>query len=285
MAARIDVAGNARYAAGLFRAGAGAMIFALPMMMTQEMWEMGAAMEPWRLAALMLVTLPMLTGLSFYAGFEPTFSLLDNVLDAFAAMAVSAVACAIVLAVFGVLETGLPAQEIAGRLAVLSLAASIGALLADKQFGDRQSEEDETRQRAWSVGNAYASRLFVMAVGAIFLALNIAPTDEVEIIAAQMDPWRAAGLCLMSVVLLHAMLTLADPECRAPLGRPHLLRTAAGYGVCLLLSAFILWCFGRLDDLGASEAAEQIVTLAFPAALGAGAARLILNNGEGERDG
>ena len=51
--------------------------------------------------------------------------------------------------------------------------------------------------------------------------------------------------------------------------------TLAGYGVALLVSAFTLWAFGRLDG-GVSDAVRSIVVLAFPAALGAAIARLVV---------
>ena len=57
--AKIDLACNLRYAAGLGRALLGAMIFALPLMMTMEMWEFGVTIEPLRQATTLLLSLPM----------------------------------------------------------------------------------------------------------------------------------------------------------------------------------------------------------------------------------
>jgi uncharacterized membrane protein len=82
MRSLLDRKCNAEYAGGLLRALLGAMVFALPLLMTMEMWELGASMDRLRLALLLLVTLPMLVALSFYAGFERTFSITDNILDA-----------------------------------------------------------------------------------------------------------------------------------------------------------------------------------------------------------
>jgi putative integral membrane protein (TIGR02587 family) len=265
---------NVRYAQGLMRALLGAMIFALPLTMTMEMWQLGVTMDYHRLALLLAVTLPMLVALSFYAGFEPTFSLLDNVLDAFAAMAVSAAACLGVLVMFGQIAAGTPLTEVVGKLVVLSFGASIGALLADKQFNDQQSDEDaEAPQRT------FGSRLFVMAVGAIFLALNVAPTDEVEIIASSIRSAQAILLCVVSFLALYLIVTVADPGvARAP-WPIQLRRSFAGYGICLAMAAATLWVFGRLDGVAIDEAVEFIIVLAFPASLGAGAARLILGSG------
>lgn len=273
----LNVDCNLRYAKGLARAGLGAMIFALPLTMTAEMWELGVTIDPLRAVLVVIGTLPLLVALSYYAGFERTFSLLDNILDAFAAIAVSALACLLVLSLFG--ETGLdtPVDELVGKLSVLSLAASIGALLADKQFNDEEVGEDEEAMERGFVG-----KLFVMGTGAIFLALNIAPTEEVMLVAAKINPLQIAALAVISLVLLFTVLTFADQD-RAVGPSRHAARAFAGYGVCLLLSAMVLWAFGRIDDVSLQQALERTIVLAFPAALGAGAARLIF--GDGEKDG
>ena len=268
--------GNARYARGLMRGLLGAMIFAIPLTMTAEMWELGVTMDPVRIALLLAVTLPMLVALSFYAGFEPTFSLLDNVLDAFAAMAISALASLVVLMLFGQIGPGIPLLELVGKLAVLSFGASIGALLADKQFNDSDSEDDARSHR-----RTFVSRLFVMAVGAIFLALNVAPTEEVEVFASSLAPTQAILLSAVSFVALYLIVAIADPRLARSPWPVQLRRVFAGYGICLALSAGILWVFGRLDRMGLDEAVECIIVLAFPASLGAGAARLILGNADG----
>lgn len=141
MALNIDC--NLRYGKGLARASLGAMIFALPLTMTMEMWQLGVSIDPVRAIITLVATLPLLVALSFYAGFERTFSLLDNVLDAFAAMAVSTLACLLILGLFGELTPDMPLEELVGKLTILSFAASIGALLADKQFNDEDVGADD----------------------------------------------------------------------------------------------------------------------------------------------
>jgi putative integral membrane protein (TIGR02587 family) len=268
LAARLNLGSNISYAVGLLRALLGAMIFALPLTMTNEMWDLGVTMEPLRLALLLALTFPLLVALSFYAGFEATFSLRDNVLDAFAAITVSTISCGAVLGLFGII----------GTLAVLSFGASVGALLADKQFNDSGTEKED------KAGPGFGGRMFVMAVGAIFLSLNVAPTNEVEIIASNIDPLQAVGLLCASFLALGLVLAMADPGNGNVSWVCRVRRAFAGYGMCLLLAGFILWCFGRYDGLALGEAVECAIVLGFPAALGAGAARLILGNGGDEQD-
>ena len=79
---------NRLFLIGLGRAFGGALIFSLPMLMTMEMWWLGFTMEKWKLALLLLLTIPLLIGLSHYMGFEDTFGFKDDALDAFVALAV-----------------------------------------------------------------------------------------------------------------------------------------------------------------------------------------------------
>ena len=278
MAQAHDLKANLQYVRGLMRGLLGAMVFALPLTMTVEMWDLGVTMDPARLALLLVMTVPLLIALSYYAGFEETFSLLDNILDAFAAMVLSAAACLVILLLFGAIDLQTPLTELVGKLTVLSFGASIGALLADKQFNDER-EEGAQRQAA----RGFGSRLFVMGVGAIFLSLNIAPTDEVQLIAGSIGPPYAVVLACVSLFALGIVLSLADPGTANASWACRARRAFAGYGLCLVIAGFILWCFGRLDGVAFNEAVETVIVLGFPASLGAGAARLILG-GEGDKE-
>jgi uncharacterized membrane protein len=52
--------------------------------------------------------------------------------------------------------------------------------------------------------------------------------------------------------------------------------TVVGYALVLLVCFYLLWTFGRLDSTSVMAALMMTIVLAFPGALGAAAARLIL---------
>lgn len=271
---------NAKYAEGLGRALLGASLFALPLYMTMEMWQFGFSMDRTRLAALLIAVFPVLVGLSYFAGFERAFGVVEHLLDAFASIAVAAFAGACVLALIGVLAPGQSFSEWLGKIVVVTFPGAIGALLADKQMaGEGARDLDADR--------SYLGRLFLMAVGALFVALNVAPTEEMTLIAHQISPLHAALLAIVSVAILHALLFWVDlPGRDTRRGASGffsiLLRYSfAGYGVCALCSLMLLWAFGRTDGVGPGELIEFIVVLSFPAVLGAGLAHVVV----GERRG
>ncbi|MCD6077172.1 MAG: putative integral rane protein [Ramlibacter sp.] len=268
---------DARFARGLARAFAGAVLFGLPLLMTMEMWSLGFGMPAWKLALLLALFFPFLVVLSWHAGFEPTFSWRDDVVDALVAYAVGFVAAALVLWLLGELRPGMSMRELVGKVSLQAVPASIGALLSQSQLGERDASQATRGGVA-----TYWSELFIMVVGALFLAFNLAPTEEMVLIAVKLSSLAVCGLMLASLVAMHVLTYAA-----AFRGRPDDHRTASGvsvllrfsvvgYALAFAVSAYMLWTFGRLDGLALAPALQATAVLGFPAAIGAAAARLIL---------
>lgn len=262
---------------GLARAFAGAIVFALPLLMTMEMWWLGFHADRGRMALLFILSFPLLVGLSHYSGFEPTFGWLDDTVDTFVACAVGFVSSGVILYLFGLIEPGMAVGEVLGKIGLQTFPASIGALLAAGQFATQEERQaDQKRFRK------YQGELFLMMVGAIFLALSMAPTDEMMLIAYMMTPFHVLALIVLSVLLMHAFVHAVESSGKAyvPAGTSFwsvLLRiTIPGYVIALLISAVILWAFERTDTCGPATLVSSVVVLGFPAAIGAGAARLII---------
>jgi putative integral membrane protein (TIGR02587 family) len=261
----------------LARAFAGALIFGLPMLMTMEMWALGFSMDPLRLALFLAVMFPLLVGLAYYAGFEQSFSLQHLVLSACVAYAVAFAAAAAGLSLLGVLRPGMSTNEIVGKVSLQAIPASIGAMLARSQLGEREEQKEEERRR-----DTYFGELFLAMVGALFLAFNVAPTEEVVLIATMFTGWHALAVIGASLAIMHAFVyalefrgqTALHPDI-APWSE-FLRLTVVAYALALLICLYVLWSFGRSDGLTLGELLMQTVVLGFPAAIGAAAARLIL---------
>ena len=260
---------------GLGRAFGGSLLFALPMLMTREMWEFGATLPRGRLAVLVAFTVSVAIALARYLGFRdaPGASWGDHVADGLVAFGVGVVTAVAVLSIFGLLANERAFHEVLGIVALESVPTTIGAVIARSQFTAAAPDVDETSSR-------YAAELFLMAVGATVFASNIAPTEEVVLIATQLGRFRGLGLALLSVALMHALVYVVGfrgQHRSEASGRSIFLGyTLAGYAVALLMSLAALWVFGRTDGAPLTFVAREVVVLAFPAALGAAAARLVL---------
>lgn len=267
---------DAQFAISIARAFGGAVIFALPLLMTMEMWSLGAVMPPGRLALFIVVWIPLLIGLSAISGFEQTVRLKHDALDAFVAIAVGCIAAAVVLSLLGILRPGQTLREVTGMVALQALPGSMGALLAVSQFGSREKGEKQRRRDTW------AGEMFLMAVGALFLAFNVAPTEEITLLGVMMSPVQSAFVLLLSLLVMHAFVYAMEFSGQAiiPPGTPFhsvfLRYTAAGYAIVLLLSAYTLWSFDRFSGLPFGEVLSLCIALGLPGAVGAAAARLLL---------
>ena len=267
------------YAVGLGRAFAGAIIFGLPLLMTMEMWWLGFMLPPARLLVFGGVNLLVLIGLSRVAGFEETHSRLEDVLDAFAAYGVGALASAALLALFGVIGPGMPLSELAGKVAVQAFPASFGAMIAAKQLGVADDIEEVGEKERWR--GRYRGQLFLMLAGALFLGFNLAPTEEMSLIAYRMTPWHGLALVVLTIGLLHAFVYsvgFAGQEKGHARGflATFVHYTLAGYAIAVLAAFYLLWTFGRVEGAGLPEVVAMIAVLAFPGAIGAAIARLVV---------
>jgi putative integral membrane protein (TIGR02587 family) len=263
---------------GLARAFGGALFFALPLFMTMEMWSLGVVMDRFRMLLLLTTFVPVLVGLTHYAGFESTTGWWEDVRDALVALAVGFVTSAAVLLLVGLVDASARPREAIGMIVLEAVPASIGAALAESILGGQTDAQDDRRRGR--IG--YWGELFLMAAGAIFFAFNVAPTEEMLMLAVRMSRWHLLAALVVSMLLMHAFVYGVEfhgqePRPRgAPVWRIFLFFTVVGYALALLISAYVLWLFGRYDGAGVGFMVSTAVVLAFPAALGAAAARLVL---------
>ena len=271
---------SADYAVALARGFGGAVLFAFPLLMTMEMWWLGFYIDRFRLLLFLALNFAIVIGLGWFVGFERAASLRRLILEAFAAHGIGILASAAMLTVFGIIKTGMGVSEIVGKVAIQAIPASLGAVLARKQLAGGDPEEEE-REDAREERAGYPGQLFLMAAGAIYVSFNVAPTDEMLLIAVKMTPARTAALAILSVVVLHAFVyTIGfrgqEPQTEMSFPRVFVAYTLAGYGVALAVGMYVLWTFERLDGVSAGQFVAMLVVMGFPAALGAAVARLVV---------
>lgn len=274
-----------RFLAGLSRGLAGALLFALPMLMTMEMWYLGFYISRERLLLLMLLNIPLLIVLSHRIGFEKTLTWREAIRDAIVAYGIGIVASAVILLAFGLLKGDMPLSEWIGKIALQAVPASIGAMLGRSQLAgdaDDEEEDEDDEEQEQERKTSYGGELFLMAAGALFLSLNVAPTEEMIVLAYKMTPWHALAILTLSIGLMHGFVYAVSfegghelsPE--TPWWHAFLRFTLPGYAIALAISLYSLWTFERIDDTASVEIIISMIVLGFPAALGAAAARLIL---------
>ena len=259
-----------RLAAGVGRAIAGALLFAMPLLMTMEVWRLASTVDRHRLAILSLATVALVIGLARNFGSTENSGWRASLVDAGVAFAAAGVAAAVILTALHVLDWIPGWRDAVSVLALELLPAAVGASYARSQLG--QGSKGTSR-------SGYGHELFLMTAGAVVFSSNVAPTEEIVLLAARVTPWHTVALVLLSLVLLHALVYEVGFSGQEDRGSPiqaFLRFSVVGYVIAFCISAFLLWTLGRFAHTGLLVAATESVVLALPASLGAAAARLIL---------
>ena len=259
------------------RGATGGLLFSLPLLYTMEMWTVGSLASPARLLAGIAGTFVLLLGYNRYAGLRHDASYTEVAIDSVEELGLGLAGAACMLAILGRLTTEMSAAETVSRIVVQGLVGAIGVSIGTAQLGGEprdQGTDGASRHRGpWS-------QIALAGCGAVVLAANIAPTEEIQVLGQELHAWHLAGLAVLSlglgaVVLHHSDFAGTQPASES--GTVAAVRNAvATYAVALAASAVLLWFFGRFDDLPAGLIAAETVVLGFPAALGASAGRMLL---------
>ena len=260
-------------AKGIGRAFGGALLFALPLFMTMEIWRFGVTVSRWRLTLLIVVTVVLVVVLARHFGFAPGgMGFGEAAVDAGVALLVGYTAAAMVLTVLAVARPFEEWQAALSVIAIEALPASIGASFARSQLGEGGGGSGGPGGRL--------EELVIVAAGAAVFCANIAPTEEVVLLAAKMSEPHALALVALSLAVMHGFVYGVGFKGGSPspggFWAVFLGQTVVGYVVALAVGAYLLWTFGRFEGLGVQPMVVQTLVLGLPASIGAAAARLIL---------
>src|SRR5687767_14756913 len=197
-----------------------------------------------------------------------------DVLDGLAACGIGVPAAGMVLFLFDIIGPCMSADAINRTIAIQAAPAGFGAMVAHLEL-----DEPEARVGP-SHPHGFANTAFLMAVGALYLCSSLASTEEMMLIAYKMSTWQIGGLMLFSLIMMQLFDEYAlEEDLGSASGRSAwssaIAMTCIGYTIALSISVYILWTFGRTDGLAPTQLIKEMIVLGFPAALGAGAARLL----------
>jgi putative integral membrane protein (TIGR02587 family) len=259
------------------RGAAGGLLFSLPLLYTMEMWEVSAMATSFRLLAGLAGTFVLLLGYNRYAGIRHDASFAEIAIDSIEELGLGLAGAAAILWVLGRITFDMDAWEIVSRIVVQGLVGAIGVSIGTAQLGGGSPQEQGAGSRRerepWS-------HLVLAACGAVLLAANVAPTEEIQVLGHQLAFWRLLTIAILSfgiggVVLHYSQFTGSRSASEA--GTAEAIRNAVvTYAVALVASAVLLWFFGRFNGVPGGIIASQTVVLGFAGALGASAGRLLL---------
>jgi putative integral membrane protein (TIGR02587 family) len=279
---------------------AGGILFSLPLLYTMEVWWAGFSIHPWRLVAAVLTTLVLLLGYNRYAGLRSDAGMLEVVIDSIEELGIGLVIATTVLWLLGRIRSDMPVSEIAGKIIVESLIVAIGVSVGTAQLGGGNGDDADTGMESTDGASSPASQeqvtggeasflgqLALSFCGAVLIAANVAPTEEIIMLAVEIEPWRLFGLALFSITLSTLILYFSDfkstRRLRSNRGFLAVFRSAIiTYAVALVTSAMLLWFFGSFAGFAPSTCLAETIVLGVAAVLGASAGRLLLQSNSQE---
>jgi putative integral membrane protein (TIGR02587 family) len=260
---------------------AGGLLFSLPLLYTQEMWDWGMTVSPERMLLALLFTFALLLGYNHFAGLRHDASWLEVVIDSVEEYGIGLLLAGLLLWLMGRVAPGMHHQEVLGIVLIESMIVAIGVSVGTAQLGGARADQNASQANPDTHPSSLGSQVVLGACGAFLLVGSIAPTEEVVDIGSQADLGKLAGLALFSMLLAALVLYFSDFVGTKKTGeRLHLAEilrdTLVTYAVALTTSAAVLWFFGRLDGETLLLVIAHTVVTGFPAVMGASAGRLLL---------
>ena len=283
----------------IVRAASGGLLFGIPLLYTMEVWWIGSYTDPWHMLVVLAVTFVAVTLLNRTSGFRDTkdIRLRDALADSVEALAIALVCVTLVLLLLREITSATPPQEALGKIVYESTPFAIGIALAhhflrrgrtaddeedgDDEDGDDESGSDSQSPRRAGTINATLADVGATSIGAVFVAFNIAPTDEIPMLTAAMPPGWLIGVVAASLLVSYLIVFVAgfsNQEQRhtqeGVLQHP-ITETFACYVIALVAATFMLWFFQRAAVGDPWNAVlSNVVVLGLPASVGGAAGRL-----------
>ena len=261
---------------------AGGLIFSLPLLYTMEVWWAGFIARPGRMLVYLLAVFLLLLGYNRFAGLRRDASWVEVAIDSVEELGLGVVIAAITLFTVGRIGAHTTFEEALGMIVIEAGIVAIGVSVGTAQLGT--GDDDDAGMGGDDDEEVHFGGQLVMTLcGAVLFAANVAPTDEIVMIAAETSPARLLLLCAFSLAMGALILFFTD-FARAHRYSPRethaqaVAGTIVTYAAALVASAAILWFFGRFDGQGLEVIIAETVVLGFPATLGASAGRLLLQS-------
>lgn len=260
------------------RAFAGAAVFGIPMVFTMEMWWIGETLTFTHLLVILALGFVANLGLAHVAGFRSDSSFIMSVDQAIDALTVGIVSALVLLIGINQLRITDGIEQGLDTVVLLALPLSLGASVARQVFSGRTGRDGDADSEL-SVKQGLIADVGATAIGGVFIGMTIAPTDEVEMIAAGLSWWHVFTLIGLSLILSYVIVFASgfdEPSPDGPFQHP-LSETMLSYVISLIVAFLLLLLFKSISmDDPFQEILRQTVVLAVPVSIGGAGGRLVI---------
>ena len=270
----------------------GGFLFGIPLLYTMEVWFIGSYIEPPILLTILVVTFLIVLAINRIEGFRPRESetLAGAIAETVETIAIGLVCSTIMLVILQRIDLETPLSETLGKIIFEGIPFSLGVAFSRSLLsGDAETDLDENSDSAQPnsrdgrsiVWKYTLADLSATAIGALFIAFNIAPTDEVEMLAASASSGWLLIVMATSLIVSYGIVFASNiTNYQERLRQPGLFQTPQGetvisYLFSLLIGMLMLWFFQKIsiNDPWFIWLRYSII-IGLPASIGGAAGRL-----------
>ncbi|WP_017655266.1 TIGR02587 family membrane protein [Fortiea contorta] len=271
----------------IIRGACGGFLFGIPLLYTMEVWWIGSQTKPQMMMLAIASTFIVVFLLNQTEGFRKrrhSSKISQTATDTIEAIAIGLVCSAFMLFLLQELTPETSLKESLGKIIFESVPFTLGVALTNQFLGDtRNSNQAEDDNKKPSQINATFADIGATLIGATVIAFNIAPTDEISMLAAAASPPWLLAIIATSLLISYGIVFEAGfsdqqkrRRQRGIFQRP-LSETTMSYLVSLLAGTFILWFFHKLSLSDPwTMWLDHTLVLGLPATIGGAAGRLAI---------
>ncbi|AFY34742.1 TIGR02587 family membrane protein [Calothrix sp. PCC 7507] len=279
----------------IIRGACGGFLFGIPLLYTMEVWWVGSQAKPQLMMLAIALTFIVVFLLNQTEGFRKRRrkSRIDQtIIDTIEAIAIGLFCSTFMLFLLQELTPETSLKESLGKIIFESVPFTLGVALAN-QFLENTSNTNKEEQAGYQANqpakkqqndlNATFADIGATLIGATVIAFNIAPTDEISMLAAAASPPWLLAIIATSLLISYGIVFQAgfsDQQKRRQqkgiFQRP-LSETTMSYLVSLLAGTFMLWFFQKLSLSDPwTMWLDHTLLLGLPATIGGAAGRLAI---------
>jgi putative integral membrane protein (TIGR02587 family) len=177
----------------IIRGASGGFLFGIPLLYTMEVWWIGSSTKPAQMSIAIVTTFLVVFLLTRTEGFRKTKDIgwRKAAIDTVEAIAIGIVCAAVILFLLREITLDTPLQEGLGKIIFEGLPFALGVALASGFLsGDRYESSNSDSE---PMINPTLADIGATLIGAMIIAFNIAPTDEIPMLASAISPpWQLA---------------------------------------------------------------------------------------------
>jgi putative integral membrane protein (TIGR02587 family) len=272
----------------IIRGTCGGFLFGTPLLYTMEVWWIGSLAKPQLIMmaiAVMFIGILLLNKTEGFRKRKRKKRPYEAVIDTVKAIAIGLACSSFVLFLLQELTMETHLKETLGKIIFESVPFTLGVALANQFLGDGDGSNgaDTATQKPKSELSATFADLGATIIGATVIAFNIAPTDEIPMLAATVSPPWQFGIIATSLIISYGIVFQAgfsDQQKRRQqkgiFQRPS-SETIMSYLVSLFAAAMMLWFFQKLTLSDPwTMWLDHTLMLGLPATIGGAAGRLAI---------